>query len=258
MATSWPTAPDVSDADRRAGAAPTADPPRRTVGVMGGLGPAATLDFFAKVLRATEAARDQDHIRLLIDNNPAVPNRNEAAAGRGPSPGPALAAMARGLEAAGADFLVMVCNAAHGWEGEIRAAVRLPFVSLIAETVAAARALRPGLTRVGVLASSGCHDAGLYEAAFAAEGVEVLTPERAAFMALLDGIKAGEVGEGVRRAMRDLAQGLADGGAELIIAGCTEVPLVLADGEISAPLVSSTDVLVARTIAYARGAPLPS
>jgi aspartate racemase len=111
---------------------------------------------------------------------------------------------------------------------------------------------------VGVLASSGCHDAGLYEAAFAAEGVEVLAPERATFMALLGRIKAGEVGEGVRAAMRDLAQGLADGGAELIIAGCTEVPLVLGDGDISAPLISSTDVLVARTVAYARGAPLPA
>ncbi|MDP8916544.1 MAG: amino acid racemase, partial [Pseudomonadota bacterium] len=149
---------------------------RLTVGVMGGLGPAATLDFFAKVLRATQAVRDQDHLRLLIDNNPAVPNRNEAAAGRGPSPGPALADMARGLERAGADFLVMVCNAAHGWEGEIREATTLPFVSLIGETVAAARRLRPDLRAVGVLASSGCHDAGLYEAAFAADGVRVLAP----------------------------------------------------------------------------------
>lgn len=232
-------------------------PERRTAGVLGGLGPAATLDFFAKVLRATEAERDQDHIRLLIDNNPGVPDRNAAAAGQGASPGPALAAMAQGLERAGADFLVMVCNAAHGWEADIRAATTLPFVSLIGETTAAARRLRPDLRAVGVLASSGCHDAGLYERAFGEAGAEVLTPDRAAFMALLGRIKAGEFGRNVRRDMRALAQGLVDRGAEVVVGGCTEVPLVLDDGELTAPVVSSTDVLVARTIAYARGAPLP-
>ncbi|MEJ2289679.1 MAG: aspartate/glutamate racemase family protein, partial [Deinococcales bacterium] len=84
---------------------------RLTVGVLGGLGPEATLDFFAKVLARTPARTDQDHLHLLIDNDPGVPNRNDAVAGRGPSPGPRLATMARRLEAAGADFLVMVCNA---------------------------------------------------------------------------------------------------------------------------------------------------
>jgi len=228
------------------------------VGVLGGLGPAATLDFFAKVLRATDAARDQDHLRLLIDNNPAVPDRNAAAAGRGPSPGPALAAMARGLERAGAEFLVMPCNAAHAWEGDIRAAVALPFVSLIDEVTGEALRLAPGLSRVGVLAAAGCHDAGLYERAFAAQGAEVIAADTPALMALIGRIKAGDTGPEVRAAMRGLAHALLDQGAELLIAGCTEAPLVLAAGDVAAPLISSTDVLVERTIAYARGAPLPA
>ena len=90
------------------------------VGILGGMGPAATVDLVSKILAATDAARDQDHLHLIVDCNPKVPNRNEAVDGTGPSPAPALVAMARRLEAAGADFLVMACNTAHAWEAEIR------------------------------------------------------------------------------------------------------------------------------------------
>ena len=83
----------------------------KTVGVIGGLGPAATLDFFDRILKRTKAVRDQDHLRLIIDNNTKVPDRNAACKGEGPSPGAAIAASARGLQDAGADFMVMACNA---------------------------------------------------------------------------------------------------------------------------------------------------
>jgi aspartate racemase len=103
----------------------------KCVGVLGGLGPAATADFFSKVVMATPAAADQDHLHVIIDNNPKVPNRNEAVAGTGVSPAPVLAEMASRLETAGADFLVMVCNAAHAFQDAITDAVRVPFVSII-------------------------------------------------------------------------------------------------------------------------------
>ena len=228
----------------------------KTVGVLGGLGPEATLDFFAKVLAKTRADTDQEGLRLLIDNNPAVPNRNEGVAGTGPSPAPMLAEMARGLERAGADFLVMVCNAAHAFEGAITDAVDVPFVSLIEETVRAAVRRVPNLKTVGVLGSSGCLDAKLYQNAFAAHDVGVLVPEgeaRERFMRLLYRIKAGDKGPEVREAMRELAEELLRGGAEAVIAGCTEVPLVLFENDLPCPLINSTDVLVDAAIAYAKG-----
>ena len=236
-------------------------PERRTVGVLGGLGPAATVDFMDKIVRATPAERDQDHVRLIVDINPAVPCRHAAIAGRGPSAAPALAEMARGLERAGADFLVMVCNTAHAFEAEIRAATSLPFVSIVEETVEEALRRRPGLGRAGVLAATGCLDAGLYDRAFASRNVEVLTlsPEgHAAFMGLIGEIKAGRLGEEVRAGMRRLAGELIDAGAEVLVAGCTEVPLALSPGDVPVRLISSTDVLVERTLAYATGAPLPA
>lgn len=230
--------------------------PSRTVGVLGGMGPAATLDFHAKVIAACQAGRDQDHIRLIVDSNPAVPDRNAAMRGEGPSPGPALAAMARGLEAAGAQVLVMPCNTAHAWADDIRAATRLPFIDLIEATAEAAVRAVPGLTMAGVLGTTGCLGAGLYHRAFAAHGAEVLAPEsedQAALMTLIARVKSGDTGPDVRSGMAELARGLTRRGAQVVVAGCTEVPLALSADQLDAPLVNSTDVLVDRAVAFARG-----
>ncbi len=224
-----------------------------TVGVLGGLGPVATLDFYAKVIALTPAARDQEHLHLIIDSNPRVPNRNEAVAGTGPSPGPALAAMAKRLESAGADFLVMACNAAHAFQSELEAAVSVPFVSIIDETVRATVERCPGVQKVGVLGSSGCLDARLYQNAFARHGVEVIVPEsteRETFMTLLYRVKAGDKGDEVCAATRTLAESLVAGGAQAVVAGCTEVPLVLAQDALPVPLVDSSAVLAERTVYY--------
>ncbi len=222
---------------------------------MGGMGPAATVDFLDRVCRATPAARDQDHLRLLVDSDPSIPDRNAALTGRGPSPGPALVAMALGLERAGADGLAIVCNSAHAWAAEVRAAVAVPLIDMVAET--AAEVAATGVRRTGLLAADACLGAGLYQAALATHGVEALTlaPDaQARFMALLYRIKAGEVGEPVRSGMRALADALVAGGAETVVSACTEVPLVLGVEDVSRPLVDSTAVLVARAIAFGRGA----
>lgn len=231
------------------------------VGVIGGMGPAATLDLVAKLLEATGARSDQEHLHILVDCNPKVPNRNEALAGTGPSPAPMLAAMARRLEAAGADFLVMACNTAHAFEEAIRAAVKIPFVSILEETVAEVTALVPEGARCGVLAAGGCRRARLYERALEAAGrvpVVLDAAHQARFMDLLYRIKAGEQDAPVRAAMAGLAGELVGQGAELVIAGCTEVPLVLAATDLAVPLVDSTRALARATVAYARHArPLP-
>jgi aspartate racemase len=226
-----------------------------TVGVLGGLGPEATLDFFAKVLALTGARRDQDHLHLIIDDNPKVPNRNEAIAGSGPSAGPALVAMARRLEAAGADFLVMACNTAHYWEADVRGAIAIPFVSIIDETCAALARRLPEARRFGVLAAGGCRQARLYERGLEARGLQPLSADdaqQARFMELLYAIKAGDRGDTVRSAMKALGEELVAVGAEAVIAACTEVPLVLSEGDLSRPLVDSTAVLAEATVAYAK------
>lgn len=231
------------------------------VGVLGGLGPEATVDFFTRVLRHSRARTDQQHLHLLIDNNPKVPDRNAAMRGRGPSPGPTLAAMARRLAHAGADFLVMPCNAAHAWEAAIRAATAAPFVSIIRETCAELRERHPGARRVGVLAVDACRSSGIYDRTLAAAGVETIgldPPAQRRFMELIGDIKAGRDQAQAGIAMQAFADRLIAAGAEAIIAGCTEVPLVLRPAAISCPLIDSTDVLARRAVAYARRErPLP-
>lgn len=231
------------------------------VGVIGGLGPEATLDFFSKVIAHSQAKEDQDHIHLIIENNPKTPNRNEAIAGKGESPGPALAGMAMALDRAGADFIVMACNTAHAFEKDIRAATQKPFVSLIDEVVDEVRQTHPGAKRVGLLAAQGCLDAGIYGVTFARHGIAVLQLERPSqdrFMNLLYRIKSGDRGPDIRHNMQQLGEELVAKGADILIAGCTEVPLVLNSSENTKPLIDSTDVLARRCVSYARKLkPLP-
>lgn len=226
----------------------------KTVGVIGGLGPLATLDFFDRILKRTRALREQDHLRLIIDNNTKIPDRNAFTRGEGPSPAPALAAAARGLETAGADFIVMACNTTHAYEAEIRAAITAPFISIIEETARVVADLRP--ERAGVLAVDACLAANLYQDALKKSGVAPVllnADSQRTFMELVYRIKSGDTGDTVRRSMATLAKKLEAQGAEVIIAGCTEVPLVLTDEEVDAELVNSTDVLVERTIVFAGG-----
>jgi len=209
----------------------------RVLGVLGGMGPAATVAFLARVQALTPAQGDADHIRVVMDMNPQVPDRNTR-------PGDAeaeLGAMARRLKAAGAEVLAMPCNTAHAQKPGIVAA-GLPFIDMIAETTAAVRAT--GAKIVGILATPGGE--ALYVSALTEAG---LTPvvlrgeDRAAFMACVYGVKRGDVGVDNRAAMARLGQALVVAGADALIAGCTEVPLLLDAADVSVPLADSAEVL---------------
>lgn len=209
----------------------------KVLGVLGGMGPAATVAFLARVQALTPARGDADHIRALIDINPQVPDRNT-------QPGEAeseLGRMAAGLRALGAEVLAMPCNTAHAQAAGIRA-VGLPFIDMIAETTTAASA--SGVRRVGVLATPGGES--LYVAALSSAGLEPVVLEgeaRGRFMDLIYGVKAGDTGPRARAAMAGLAQDLARRGAEALIAGCTEVPLLLSAAEAPVTLIDSAEVL---------------
>ena len=226
----------------------------RTVGIIGGMGPAATADLMTKLVAETPAARDQDHIRVIVDSNPAIPDRTEAILANGPSPAPLIVESARLLESAGADFLVMACNTAHTYVAEIRSAVGIPFLSIIDATVAEVLSLHGGRT-VGILATTACLTAGMYQEGFADAGVAVVTlePDRqAVLMETIESIKASGSSPEAVAGIGECVEWLSSAGAQVVVAGCTEVPLVLSDGG-ALPLVSSTDALARATVAYALG-----
>ena len=224
---------------------------RKTVGVLGGMGPEATVDFMTKVIALTPADRDQDHIHMIVDHNPTVPSRQDAILAGGEDPGPELAAMARRLEAAGADFLVIPCNTAYAFREGIIEAVETPLVSIIDETIAA---LPKDCGTVGLLATDGCLRAGVYQEAIFERGISGVEPSREEMQELMQSvyaIKAGDTGEAIAASLRRLAMALVDRGADAVIVGCTEIPLVLSKKDLDVPLLSSTDILAERTVQLA-------
>ena len=213
--------------------------------------PEATVDFMAKVIALTPGAKDQDHIHMFVDHNPAVPNRQDAILADGEDPGPALAAMARRLEAAGADFLVIPCNTAYVFEQSIVDAVDIPLVSIIEETIAA---LPADCAAVGLLATDGCLQAGVYQQGLKEHGLRAIEPtadDMQELMRTVYAIKAGDTGQAVVDSMRNLANALVAQGADAVIAGCTEIPLVLNETMLDVPLLSSTDILAQKTVQMA-------
>ena len=214
----------------------------RVLGVLGGMGPAATTAFMARVQALTPAEGDEDHVRMLVDLNPQVPNRHSDPEGARR----VLGEMAGRLKDVGAEVLAMPCNTAHAHAEAIRGA-GLPFIDMIAETVEGVRG--SGARRVGVLATPG--GTALYVEALAAAGLEPVTldeAERADFMTAVMGFKAGDLGDGPRAEMRRLAAALVARGAGAVIGGCTEVPLLLESEEVAVTLVDSAEVLAAACV----------
>jgi|WetSurMetagenome_2_1015567.scaffolds.fasta_scaffold30639_2 aspartate racemase len=220
-------------------------PKKKTIGVLGGMGPGATAHFFRLLIAATDAASDQEHAPILVWNNPRVPPRTEAILGRGPSALPALLAGLALLERGGAGLVIMPCLTAHHYAPALAAASRVPFVSLIAETLAHARRRIPGLKTAGLLATTGTIQAGLFARPFARAGIEILTPpprEQEAVMAAIREIKAGRATGRPRASVVRAARALIARGAGAVIAGCTEIPLVLRAGDISRPLLDPMSI----------------
>ena len=225
----------------------------RVLGVLGGMGPAATLDFLGKLQALTPVERDEDHIRVIVDINPQIPDRNDPFA----RPGPVLAEMAGGLQGAGAQVLAIACDTAHVHADLISRASGLPLVDMIETASRAAR--DSGARRAGVL---GARDAvRLYHEYIAAQGMGLVTlprDDQARFMDLVGRIKAGDLGAAVREGMRQLAEVLVREGVEVVIAGCTEVPLVLDPGDVRAPLIDAGEELARRCVSVCLGLePLP-
>ncbi len=222
------------------------------IGVLGGMGPEATVHFMSRVIALTPGDSDQDHLRMLVDQNPAVPDRQDALLRDGENPGPVLAEMATRLAAGGCDFLVMPCNTAHAYLGDIVSAVSIPLISIIDATLDAAG----DANSVGVMATTGLIHANVYQSALEARGTTCLLPTgddvdeltRSAFE-----IKSGNKGDEVKAGVTRIANALIARGADVIVLGCTEFPLVLAQGDINVPLLSSTDELAKITVALSRG-----
>ena len=227
----------------------------KCAGVLGGMGPDATVDFMNRLIRLVDAEEDSDHIRCIVDNNPKVPSRIKALfEGGKEDPAPCLMDMARRLEAWGADFLVMPCNTAHHYHGQIQSAVRIPVLNMIKLAAEAVRQKFPNLRKVGILATSATVKVGLYEKVFGELGIETLYPdasEQAELLALIKSIKAGQLGQAQRAALITAGRHVLEKGAQALVLACTELSVIAPQrGEL--PFVDASQALAEETFAIVK------
>ncbi len=230
------------------------------VGVLGGMGPAATADFFAKLVRATPAATDQEHLRTIVWSDPSIPDRSEALLGRGPDPLPSLLVGLQLLDRAGATIIAIPCATAHAFLPQLRQATSRPILSMIEATVDGVLRTGPGVGAVGLLATTGTVRAGLYQDAFGRHGVECLLPadaDQQSVMAAIRLVKAGRFDQ-ARQALVAPLRALAEAGAQLMIAACTELPLVLDALTPAGTGFDATMALADAVVTHARGQVLTS
>jgi aspartate racemase len=229
--------------------------PEKIIGILGGMGPEATIDLFYKIIKSTPAGKDQEHLRIIIDNNPKIPDRTAAILGKGEDPLPALQEAARNLEKAGADFIIIPCNTAHYFLPLIQESVKIPILNMIEETAKETQKRISQIQKVGLLASIGIYETEIYHQQFKKFNIEIISPEeknKEEVMKIIYIVKTGNSSEEIKKNILKIAQKLIDKGAEAIIAGCTEIPLILKEGDVSVPIIDSTQVLAKVAVQKAR------
>ena len=230
--------------------------PDRVIGIIGGMGPEATVDFYREIIRLTPAQRDQDHIPVLIYSNPHVPERTQAILHGGEDPTPWLIEAARILERGGAGILAMPCNTAHYFLPRMRPAVQIPILDMIEETFLQTKAQIGDLKAVGLLATTGTVESGVYRNVFERHGVSILTPAAAdqeRIQHAIRQIKSDTYDRTKQDTFESIGLMLVKAGAQAVILGCTEIPLAFNTARVSYPVINSTRVLAQAAVDWALG-----
>ena len=227
----------------------------KTIGILGGMGPAATVDFFGKIVAAAQAGCDQDHPRIIIDCNPKIPDRTTAILKNGTDPLPEMLQSLRRLESSRVDLITIPCVTAHFYHARLQAQTSIPILHIVREAIRHLVTHYPQVRTIGAVATSGTLQSGLIANICAEYDLELLTPEASIqadkVMAAIYRIKAEGASEASASLVREAAGNLIGQGAQAIIAGCTEIPLVLWDGDIAVPVLDPISILAGRALAEA-------
>jgi aspartate racemase len=217
----------------------------KVVGLLGGMGPEATIDIFQKIVQATNAKKDGDHLRIIVDNNPKIPSRQDAILKGTEDPGPMLGMTAQNLEKAGADFIIICANTTHHFYDEIQNAVGIKVLHIIEETAVEIKNAHSTIKKVGVLATSGAMKVNVFQTSFNKYGIEVIEVPESIQATIQDAIfsyKYKPSTDMVDKLMNSIDY-LVKSGAEAIIMGCTEIPLILTDLNLSIPVINPNEII---------------
>ena len=224
----------------------------KIIGVIGGMGPMATDIFYRNLINLIDAKKDQDHPRVIIYSNPKIPDRTEFILGKGNDPSPELIKTARELEKMKVDIITIPCNTAHYFFDILQDSISTRILNMIRETYDYCGFNYPGL-KGGLLSTSGTFKSGIYDKYFTDDLIKADPEiyENIVMEAIYGktGIKSGNYQDSKRLLIR-ASDILIEKGAEYIIAGCTEIPVVLEEKDISVPLVDPMKVLAEKALEY--------
>lgn len=224
---------------------------KHTIGILGGMGPAATADMLEKFVELRSANCDQQHIPLIVSSIPDIPDRTACLLSGGPSPWHYLERYLHMLEDAGAECIVIPCNTAHYWFDDLRAVAKAEMISILDATLSD---IPPGVSRVGLLATNATLATGLYQKKMIAQGLALIQPEEAGqekVMQAIYALKSGDKAAAQSLLFPQIEQ-LISHGAQVIIMGCTEIPLIVAghENKFGRQFIDSTASLVHAAIRW--------
>lgn len=232
------------------------------IGILGGMGPEATHDCFGKLINNTPAGCDQEHLGIVIINNPKVPDRTAAILDNGPSPLSALQKGVQSLKRAGADFVIIPCVTAHYFLKELQEKSDLPILSILDAVAIHIRKTYPDIKTIGLLGTSGTVSSKIFQKRLAVEGVDTLVCNDSQQQQVMEAIydikdkKSSSSREETTGRLADAATHLIQRGAQGIIAGCTEIPLALAQEDVPVPYFDSLMILARSAISHAGQTPV--
>ncbi len=227
----------------------------KTIGIIGGMGPLATVHLFERIVLRTKAEKDQDHIRVLVDSNTNIPDRTKAILGNGESPVKELVNSAKILENSGADFLIMPCNTAHFFIDEIKKSVNIPFLNMPEETTKYTYEKYGQDAVVGLMATDGTIKSKIYENYYSKLGIKTVVPvktQKVIMEFIYDVIKKGNYDVGTDL-LFECVEELKELGASSFLLGCTELSSAQYLYKFEGNFINPMEVLTEKAIIFAGG-----
>ncbi len=228
---------------------------KKILGILGGMGAKAGASFFSRLVDLTPAEKDQEHIETVLYSNPSIPDRTEGILGTGADPYPALLSSARLVEEAGADLIVIACISAHYYIPRLRSELDCDILSAVEETADTIKKECPDHCPVGIMATTGTIRSGLFQSAL--DDYPVITlpdklQEELVMEAIYGDLKAGRIDKG-REKVNEALRIMIDMGAEAVVIGCSELPLVIGGCSAGIRIFDSMEILIRRAVSTCLG-----
>ncbi len=226
----------------------------KTIGIIGGMGPLATIDLYEKITFNTKAEKDQDHIHIIIDSYPQIEDRTAYILHGGKNPKDKLIESAKRLENAGADALIMPCNTAHYFANDIEKEVGIPLIHIVKSAAEAIKNKYPNAKKTGLIATTGTIKSGVYANILKDYGYDIIELDEKLENNIMDciykGVKAGKTEEYVTL-FQECVDKITDMGADVLIAGCTEIPILVPHIKSKLPVIDATLELALAAVNFA-------